>query len=112
MDKAGWLKYANAKAAPAPTPAPTPAPAPAKKTNEQIADEVIAGKWGNGADRKKRLTEAGYNYDAIQAIVDQKMGAKKPTVINYAVRKGDTLSAIAYRYGTTVATTKAEKLLA
>lgn len=44
-----------------------------KKSNEQIADEVIAGKWGNGAERKKRLTAAGYNYDTIQAIVNEKV---------------------------------------
>ena len=44
---------------------------PAKKTNEQIAKEVIAGKWGNGAERKKRLTAAGYDYAAIQKIVNK-----------------------------------------
>lgn len=45
--------------------------APAKKTNEQIAKEVVAGKWGNGAERKKRLTEAGYDSAAIQKIVNR-----------------------------------------
>ena len=44
-----------------------------KKSNEDIAKEVIAGKWGNGAERKKRLTAAGYNYDKIQAIVNKLM---------------------------------------
>ena len=44
---------------------------PSKKSNEEIAREVIQGKWGNGAARKKRLTEAGYNYSAIQAIVNK-----------------------------------------
>lgn len=44
---------------------------PAKKSNEEIAKEVIAGKWGNGSARKKRLTDAGYNYSAIQAIVNK-----------------------------------------
>ena len=34
-----------------------------KKTNEQLAKEVIAGKWGGGAARKKALTKAGYNYN-------------------------------------------------
>lgn len=43
------------------------------KTIEDIAKEVIAGKWGNGAERKKRLTAAGYNYDKIQAIVNELM---------------------------------------
>lgn len=44
---------------------------PTKKTNEQIAREVIAGKWGNGAERKKKLTNAGYNYSLIQKTVNK-----------------------------------------
>lgn len=43
----------------------------AKKSNEEIAREVIAGKWGNGAERKKKLIAAGYDYSAIQKIVNQ-----------------------------------------
>jgi hypothetical protein len=42
-----------------------------KKSNETIAKEVIAGKWGNGADRKKKLTEAGYDYNTIQKLVNK-----------------------------------------
>lgn len=38
--------------------------------NTEIAKEVILGLWGNGADRKRRLTEAGYNYKEIQSIVN------------------------------------------
>ena len=41
------------------------------KSNEEIAKEVLAGKWGNGAERKRRLTQAGYNYTDIQAIVNR-----------------------------------------
>ena len=41
-----------------------------KKTNEQIAKEVIQGKWGNGADRRTKLTNAGYDYNAIQKLVN------------------------------------------
>ena len=41
-----------------------------KKSNEEIAREVIAGKWGNGDDRKNRLTQAGYNYSTIQSLVN------------------------------------------
>lgn len=44
-----------------------------KKSNEQIADEVIAGKWGNGSDRKTKLKNAGYDYNAIQKIVNRKL---------------------------------------
>ena len=46
-----------------------------KKSNEELANEVIAGKWGNGQDRKNRLTNAGYDYQAVQNIVNQKLGA-------------------------------------
>lgn len=38
--------------------------------NLKIAKEVIKGKWGNGAERKRRLTQAGYNYRKVQALVN------------------------------------------
>ncbi len=41
---------------------------------EQIANEVIAGKWGNGEDRKNRLAKAGYDVNAVQNLVNQKLG--------------------------------------
>lgn len=44
------------------------------KTNEEIAREVAAGKWGNGADRKRKLEAAGYDYEAIQALVNNMLG--------------------------------------
>lgn len=44
-----------------------------KKSNEEIAKEVLAGKWGNGAERKRKLTQAGYDYNAIQKIVNKKI---------------------------------------
>lgn len=46
---------------------------PQPKTTDQIADEVIAGQWGNGEDRKNRLTQAGYDYNVIQDIVNKKV---------------------------------------
>lgn len=46
------------------------APVPKKSTNE-IAKEVLAGKWGNGAERKQKLTDAGYDYSAIQKRVNE-----------------------------------------
>ena len=42
-----------------------------KKTNEEIALEVIDGKWGNGAERKRRLMTAGYDPIIIQKIVNE-----------------------------------------
>lgn len=44
---------------------------PAKKTVDELAREVIAGKWGNGATRKQRLTAAGYDYSAVQKRVNE-----------------------------------------
>lgn len=40
------------------------------KSNYNIALEVLSGKWGNGNERKQRLTEAGYDYNAVQSIVN------------------------------------------
>ena len=51
-------------------------PQPTRKTNDQLADEVIAGQWGNGEDRKNRLTQAGYDYNAVQNAVNAKLSKK------------------------------------
>lgn len=72
----------------------------AKKTVAELAQEVIDGKWGNGDDRKNRLTAAGYDYAAVQAKVNALLKAGTETY--YTVKAGDTLSAIARKYGTTV----------
>ena len=55
------------------TPVTTNVPVnkPKKKTTEQIAKEVIKGLWGNGVERKKKLTEAGYNYSTVQKYVNK-----------------------------------------
>lgn len=44
--------------------------APAKSI-DQLAREVILGKWGNGSDRKRRLTAAGHDYKAVQKRVNE-----------------------------------------
>ena len=44
------------------------------KSIDELAREVIQGKWGNGQDRKKRLTAAGYDYYAVQNRVNQMLG--------------------------------------
>ncbi len=41
-----------------------------RKSIDQLAREVINGKWGNGEERKRRLTNAGYDYYAIQKRVN------------------------------------------
>lgn len=42
-----------------------------EKTNEEVALEVIKGLWGDGDYRKLKLETAGYDYEAIQAIVNK-----------------------------------------
>lgn len=83
-----------------------PAPVTPKKTNEEIAQEVLEGKWGNGVERKSRLTAAGYNYSEVQKIVNKlcQSGVQNPLyTVEYTVKKGDTLSGIAKRNATTIA---------
>lgn len=46
---------------------------PAKKSVDEVAREVIQGKWSNGAERKKRLTDAGYDYNEVQKRVNALM---------------------------------------
>lgn len=92
MDADGWLRFVTAKHVD---------PQPAKKSDDEIASEVIAGKWGNGDDRTNRLRAAGYDPSAIQSIVNRRLGASGPAYRTYTVRGGDTLSGIASRYGTT-----------
>lgn len=49
---------------------------PAKKSVDAIAQEVLQGLWGNGDDRKSRLTKAGYSYNAVQDKVNALLGSK------------------------------------
>ena len=71
----------------------------AEKSVADLAAEVLAGMWGNGAERRERLTAAGYDYAAVQAEVNRRVAAPRVHI----VRQGDTLSALARKYDTTVA---------
>ena len=42
-----------------------------KQSIDEIAREVILGKWGNGQERKDRLTQAGYDYSVVQKRVNE-----------------------------------------
>lgn len=74
-------------------------PKPILKTTAEIVAEVIAGKWGVGADRKKRLEAAGYNYTTIQNAVNVAVAKNTTTT---AIKKGDKvkMSKSATIYGT------------
>ena len=50
-----------------------------KKSVSEIAKEVIDGKWGNGAEREKRLKAAGYDYNAVQKVVNELVSGKQTT---------------------------------
>lgn len=50
-----------------------------KKSVNTLAKEVLAGKWGNGADRKSRLAKAGYDYSKVQAAVNKLVTASQMT---------------------------------
>ena len=70
---------------------------PVEKSIDELAQEVIAGKYGNGEDRKNAL---GSRYDEVQARVNEILGTNK--VEYYVVQKNDNLTKIANKYGTTV----------
>ena len=70
-----------------------------RKSVDQIADEVIAGKWGDGQTRREKLSAAGYDPEAVQAKVNDKLGVKPAERRCYVVKSGDTLSGIAKKVG-------------
>ena len=49
----------------------------AEKTVSELAQEVLASKWGNGQERKEKLTQAGYDYNLVQAEVNRLVSGEK-----------------------------------
>lgn len=91
-DKEAWDKYAGGKPSTS-----TSTSKPLEKSVEELAKEVIAGKYGNGDARKKAL---GSRYDEVQAKVNKILGVNNK--VYYTVQKNDNLTKIAKKYGTTV----------
>lgn len=79
-----------------PVQPPNPTNDLSKYTDEQLAQMVLQNKFGNGEARKKAL---GDRYRAVQDIVNKL--AQPAQTITYTVQRGDTLSGIASKYGTT-----------
>lgn len=77
-----WDRLANA------APVQAVQPRPVVYTDEQLADQVIAGRYGVGADRVKAL---GGRYDAVQAIVNARL---VPKVRTHVVRRGECLYSV------------------
>lgn len=62
---------------------------------EEIAKEVIAGKWGNGIDRKVKLEAAGYNYSQVQTRVNELIkNSSSNTTTTETIKKGDKVKVI------------------
>lgn len=83
FDEAGKVVYTRS----------APAPKPAGNSVDELAREVIAGKWGNGDARKKALTAAGYEYSTIQARVNAilKKGPQSENSTTKKITKGSTV---------------------
>lgn len=56
-----------------------------KKSVDEVAQEVIDGKWGNGDERVKKLKAAGYDPDAVQKKVNELLKPKEPTLLDKEV---------------------------
>lgn len=67
---AGWVMLESVSVAVPNTPKPVNPPT-TQKSIDELAREVIDGKWGNGEDRKRRLAAAGYDYATIQKRVNE-----------------------------------------
>ena len=78
--------------------APMTTPTPTTKSIEEVAKEVIAGKYGNGEARKTAITNAGYDYASVQAKVNEIVnGSKTSSFTAYKVKV--TTSALNIRSG-------------
>lgn len=87
-DKSAWDKYAGVSPS-----ISTSTSKPTEKSVDELAREVIAGKYGNGDARKQAL---GSRYNEVQARVNKIIGTNKAEY--YTVKKGDTLWGLAKKY--------------
>lgn len=68
----------------------------AGRSDDDLANAVIRGEFGDGDNRKQQL---GARYDAVQALVNQKLSAPVSSGQTYTVQPNDTLSVIAAKLG-------------
>ena len=97
-DAIAWDKYVGSSSGSnMPSNSITPQQ-PSRLSNEEMAKKVIAGEYGDYPERKTKLEAEGYNYEAIQKIVNQTY-ASSSSYQTYMVRLGDTLSGIGSKFG-------------
>lgn len=68
----------------------------AGRSDDDLANAVIRGEFGDGDARKQKL---GARYAAVQALVNRKLAKPASSGRTYTVRPGDTLSGIAAKLG-------------
>lgn len=82
FNKMGWVCDQVNSAIAGGEPTPEPQPQPSGKTLDELAKEVIDGKWGNGVDRVNKINTAyqsgviAYNYTQIQNRVNEMLAPK------------------------------------
>ena len=69
--------------------------------NEEVAGEVIQGKYANGEERRKKLCDMGYDPNAVQREVNRQLSQNEAPAEYYVVQENDTLSEIAKCFATT-----------
>ena len=85
------------------TQTPSSPSKPVKKSIDEIARDVINGKYGNYPERKTNLEAEGYNYSEVQGRVNEILNETSSSPSQYyTVVAGDNLTRIANRYNTTV----------
>ncbi len=57
------------------------------KSVDELAKEVIQGKWGAGDARKQKLTAAGYDYSAVQSRVNEMLSGKNKKTVDQLARE-------------------------
>ena len=97
-DATAWDKYVGSGSGSNMPSNPITPQQPSRLSNEEMAKKVIAGEYGDYPERKTRLEAEGYNYEAIQKIVNQAY-ASSSSYQTYTVKSGDTLSGIGSKFG-------------
>ena len=97
-DAIAWDKYVGSGSGSNMPSNPITPQQPSRLSNEEMAKKVIAGEYGDYPERKERLEAEGYNYEAIQKIVNQAYSISS-NIQTYTVKAGDTLSGIGSKFG-------------